>query len=155
MCHHMREKIPHLMAHSFFLPRPLKKKLDFFPTVDLVLWPPETRNFGDGWGGQNWVGILVAGRIEGRGMVRLKGNGETERFKRWERSGGGGGRNCGTGYGMVRLKGNGETGVSKGRKGRVGGWPSTNKNTKNASTTNHQPPIFTPLLILLVLFLKQ
>ena len=41
------------------------------------------------------------------------------------------------GRGMVRsLKGNGETGVSKGRKGRVGGWPPTAKKTKIATTTN-------------------
>ena len=41
---------------------------------------PETGKFGGGWGG----GSVVAERIEGRDRVRLKGNGETESFKRTE-----------------------------------------------------------------------
>ena len=36
------------------------------------------------WGGRKWGEIGAAERSEGRDRVRLKGNGETESFKRTE-----------------------------------------------------------------------
>ena len=45
------------------------------------------------------------------------------------------------------LKGNGETGVSKGRKGRVGGWPPTAKKTKKYCHNRFVSYLFSPKII--------
>ena len=59
--------------------------LQFFPKRtfgSVARWARQgAGNLVGGCGGRNWVGILVAERIEGRDRVRLKGNDETESLR--------------------------------------------------------------------------
>ena len=74
MCHQMRAIFPHRLAHQFFCTTSIEKIVFYFlsnRTFDSVA--PETGNFGGGFGGRNWVGILVAGRSEGWVMGRDSG----------------------------------------------------------------------------------
>ena len=85
MCQHIWENRTHLMAHPFFFALSLEKNIfEFFRSVRLVLWPGGLGRGRGILGVVGGVGIGVAERIEGRDRVRLKGNGETESFKRTE-----------------------------------------------------------------------